>query len=70
MTFLQYLAEHHGVGLPDSATMLAKLGISPDVPHEIDILRMTKQMKLAAAQAPMKTAVGVASTGRRRGRPR
>jgi hypothetical protein len=52
--FYEFIAGRKKPVLPDPATMLAKLGISPDVPHEIEILRMTKQMKKADAQTKMK----------------
>lgn len=54
ISFYEFLGRQKGVGLPDPATMLAKLGITPDVPHEIDLMRMVKQMKQADAQAKMK----------------
>ena len=43
--FYEFIAGREKPVLPDPATMLARLGITPDVPHEIVILRMTKQMK-------------------------
>lgn len=38
--------------LPDAVTMLTRAGIDPDGPLEVEVMRLTKQMKKAAAQAP------------------
>jgi hypothetical protein len=57
MTFYEFIAQRRKPTLPDPVTMLAKLGISPDVPHDIEILRMTKAMKRADAQGKTKPAL-------------
>ena len=62
ISFYEYLAKQKAVGLPDSATMLAKLGITPDVPHEIDVMRMVKQMKRQPAPNAMGDLLRHAST--------
>lgn len=54
ISFYEFIARRQKPRLPDPAMMLTKLGITPDVPHEIDILRMTKQMKQADAQAKLR----------------
>jgi hypothetical protein len=55
--FYEFIAGRKKPVLPDPATMLAKLGITPDVPHDIEILRMTKQMTRADAQGKTKPAL-------------
>ncbi|WP_337173532.1 hypothetical protein [Paludisphaera sp.] len=52
MSFLEYVARRQKAGLPDPTTMLALLGVDPHGPHEIDVLRMVKDEKKRAAQAP------------------
>jgi hypothetical protein len=52
--FFEFIAGRKKPVLPDPATMLARLGITPDVLHEIEILRMTKKMKKADAQGKMR----------------
>jgi hypothetical protein len=55
--FYEFIAGRKKPVLPDPATMLAKLGISPDVPHEVEVMRMVKRMKRADAQGKTKTAL-------------
>lgn len=50
----EFIARRQKPRLPDLASMLAKLGITPDVPHEIGILRIAKQIKQADAQAKLR----------------
>jgi hypothetical protein len=57
INFYEFLSRRQKPTLPDPVTMLAKLGISPDVPHEIEVMRMVKQMKKADAQGKTKPAL-------------
>jgi hypothetical protein len=50
--FFEFVARRRKPTLPDPATMLTKLGITPGVPHEIDVMKMVKQMKKAAIATP------------------
>lgn len=50
MTFPEYLARVQAV-LADPVEMMAKVGVSKDVPHEIEVMRLTKAMKRAAERA-------------------
>lgn len=65
--FYEFIARRQRPRLPDPATMLTKLGITPDVPHEIDVMRMVKQMKQADAQG--KTRPSAASRNERTPQP-
>ncbi len=55
---MEFLAQSRKMALPDARTMLAKAGISPDGPHEIDVMRMTKAMKKPDGRAKMKAGTG------------
>ena len=50
--FHEYVARRQKPALPSPERLLARLGIDPHGPHEIDILRMVKDEKKRAAQAP------------------
>lgn len=65
LTFYEYLARVQTV-LADPAKMMAKMGISKDVPHPIEIQRLVKAQKKADAQAPKTQGAmgGVGSQGR------
>lgn len=52
--FYEFIAGRKKPVLPDPETMLSRMGISPDVPHEIDVMRMVKQLKQADDQSKMK----------------
>ena len=39
------------MALPDARTMLARAGISPDGPHEVEVMRLTKAMQKTAERA-------------------
>ncbi len=43
LSFYEYAAWRRITGLPDSATMLNRMGISATVPHEIEVKRMVKR---------------------------
>jgi hypothetical protein len=51
MTFHEYAAWRKKTTLPDALTMLARAGVDPHGPHEVEIMRMTKAMKKSAEQA-------------------
>lgn len=51
-TFMEFVAWRKKSGLPDSVTLMAKMGIDPHGPHEVDFMRMMKDGKKRAAQAP------------------
>lgn len=59
MSFFEYAAWRQRTGLPDAETMLRRAGIDPHGPHEIEVLRLVKQMKKADAQAPSITSSGI-----------
>ncbi len=63
MSFYEY-AWRKKAALPDAETMLAMAGIDPHGPHEIEVMRLTKQMKKAAAQAPGKAGARIALSRR------
>ena len=52
MTFYEYAAWRRKTTLPDAATLLTKAGISPDGPHEVEVMRLTKAMKRAERAQP------------------
>ncbi len=45
ITFHEFIAGRQGAGLPDAQGMLVKAGISPAVPHNIELLRLLKSWK-------------------------
>lgn len=47
MGFLEYAARRQKAALPSPEKMLARLGIDPHGPHEIDVMRMVKAEKAA-----------------------
>lgn len=51
--FHEYVARRQKAALPSPERLLALLGIDPHGPHEIDVLRMVKDGKKRAAQAPI-----------------
>jgi hypothetical protein len=59
MNFYKYVAWRQRAALPDPVTMLTRLGIDPEGPSEVEVMRLTKQMK-ADAQTPKKAAAGIA----------
>jgi hypothetical protein len=50
--FFEFIARRRKPTLPNPATMLAKLGITHDVPHEIDVQMLVKHMKKTATVTP------------------
>jgi hypothetical protein len=65
----EFIAGRKKPVLPDPATMLARLGITPDVPHEIEILCMAKQMKKADAQGKMRRSAAARIVGKTQSAP-
>ena len=57
MTLVEYFARCKKTTLPDAVTMLARAGIHPNRPHDVEVLRLTKAMKKAAEKAPGKGVV-------------
>jgi hypothetical protein len=68
--FNECLAQRQKPALPDPSTMPAMMGISPDVPHEIEVQRLVKAEKKRTAQAPPATSLGTATASGQKGLPR
>jgi hypothetical protein len=58
------------VALPDPRTMLAMLGIDPHGPHDVEVLRLTKELKKADGLAAVRIGSATALSSRPPGRAR
>ena len=59
MTFMEFLSRRQQIPL-DPVTLSHLLGIDLYGPHEVEVQRLKKRLKLALDQAPKKAAAGVA----------
>ena len=68
MTFYEYAAWRRKTTLPNAATLLALAGVPPEVPHEVEVMRLVKAMKRAVERTSPRGASGTVAGSRPGGR--